>query len=363
MTIDRRFDRRAACAAICVATILAWPGPAKAQPPAPQRSSATSQHETKIILLGTKAGPSIIAARSETAVLLLVDGKRYLIDAGTGTTRQIARTGYDVTSVSTIFITHDHLDHIGGLGSVVSNIAAHRQYVKVGQKSPPLTIYGPSPIKALIDASLQFAIVHDRLFHADMPSLAPFDPRLYVTHEITHGGLVYKDDGVTVTAVENTHYQHPSYGPDGTKDMSFSYRFDTPSGSIAFTGDTGPSDAVARLATGADVLISEVYQPYVGSMVGALEPGSAQAKARIAELVNHMKTEHLTPHEIGKMAARAHVKVLILYHIAAVYDARNLAAMRAGIQRWFHGELIIGNDFTTFDMNPGRYAVDQSGVH
>lgn len=35
-------------------------------------------------------------------------------------------------------------------------------------------------------------------------------------------------------------------------------RFDTPDRSFVFTGDTGPSDAVTKLAEGADVLVTEV---------------------------------------------------------------------------------------------------------
>lgn len=361
MTTKRRYGRRAA-AALCLASALAGPQISAARQQSQEQAAATAGHSTRIVLLGTKAGPGLIATRSETAVLLLVDGQPYLIDAGTGTARQIVRAGYQVASISTIFVTHAHLDHTGGLASVVSNIAEHEQFIGSGQKSTPLTVIGPPSTKILVNASLQFAIVHDRLFRADMPAIAPFDPKLFDAREITHGGLVFKDSRITVTAVENTHFRHPSYGPGGVKDMSFSYRFDTPAGSVVFTGDTGPSAAVTKLATGADVLVSEVYQPYIGSMPADSKAPSPQEKERTEELQTHMETEHLTPEGVGKMAAQAHVKAVILYHIAAEYDEKNFAAMQAGVQRWFHGQLVIGNDFTAFDMRDGQYAVDYSAV-
>jgi ribonuclease BN (tRNA processing enzyme) len=315
------------------------------------QAAASCKHGAKIVLLGTKGGPDISAARSESASLLVVDGEPYLIDAGTGTTRQIARAGYQVTSISMILITHNHLDHTGGLASVISNIAANRQWTRPGERDAPLVIYGPPATKVLVDASLQFAIVHDRIFRASMPSLAPFDPKLFVVQEITHGGRVFKDARVTVTAVENTHFRRPSYGPDGIRDMSFSYRFDTPSGSVVFTGDSGTSDAVTQLATGADVLVSEIYQPYIGKSTETSTAASPRDKERTEELRRHMNTEHLTPAEVGKMAAQAGVKTVILNHmVVAAFNEKSFAAIRAGVGRWYHGRLIIGDDLRTFAM-------------
>ena len=58
---------------------------------------------------------------------------------------------------------------------------------------------------------------------------------------------------IRVTAAENTHYA--LMPPEDRKLLkSFSYRIETPHGAIVFTGDTAPSDAVARLAKGADQL-------------------------------------------------------------------------------------------------------------
>jgi ribonuclease BN (tRNA processing enzyme) len=76
-----------------------------------------------------------------------------------------------------------------------------------------------------------------------------------VVHEVEHDGLVYNDDKIQLTATENTHYV--LMPADSRQQMkSYSYRIETPHGSIVFTGDTGPSEA--RLAKGADLLVTEV---------------------------------------------------------------------------------------------------------
>src|SRR5690606_6708640 len=67
---------------------------------------------------------------------------------------------------------------------------------------------------------------------------------------------VLKDDRVTITAVENTHY--PERATAAMPHRSLAYRFDTQDRSIVFSGDTAYSTNVVRLARGADILVSEV---------------------------------------------------------------------------------------------------------
>src|SRR3546814_15464198 len=59
-----------------------------------------------------------------------------MIDAGIGTIRQLARADYSPRDLKALFITHNHLDHNGDLGNVIS----------VGWmdgRTDPLLIYGP----------------------------------------------------------------------------------------------------------------------------------------------------------------------------------------------------------------------------
>ncbi|MEL6524756.1 MAG: ribonuclease Z [Chloroflexota bacterium] len=72
-----------------------------------------------IVFLGTSASaPSIYRGLSSQAILAGED--RFLVDCGEGTQRQILRSGIGFKKLNRILLTHSHLDHILGLGGLVS---------------------------------------------------------------------------------------------------------------------------------------------------------------------------------------------------------------------------------------------------
>jgi len=76
----------------------------------------------EIIFLGTSASaPSI--HRGLSAQIVLYKNYRFLVDCGEGTQRQILRSGMGFKRLNRILLTHGHLDHILGLGGLVSTLA------------------------------------------------------------------------------------------------------------------------------------------------------------------------------------------------------------------------------------------------
>lgn len=74
------------------------------------------------VFLGTSASaPSI--HRGLSAQVVLYKEYRFLIDCGEGTQRQILRSGLGFKRLNRIFLTHGHLDHILGLGGLISTFA------------------------------------------------------------------------------------------------------------------------------------------------------------------------------------------------------------------------------------------------
>ncbi len=76
----------------------------------------------EIVFLGTSASaPSI--HRGLSAQVVLHKDYRFLVDCGEGTQRQILRSGLGFKRLNRILLTHGHLDHILGLGGLVSTFA------------------------------------------------------------------------------------------------------------------------------------------------------------------------------------------------------------------------------------------------
>src|SRR3546814_474766 len=244
---------------------------------------------TRLILLGTAGGP--IKVRSQPSSLLIVDGVLYMIDAGIGTIRQLARADYSPRDLKALFITHNHLDHNGDLGNVIS----------VGWmdgRTDPLLIYGPYGTEHMVAAALDYFSVPERIYMEQAIFYVPASSSVQ-PHDITKGGLVYSDGRVKVFAAENTHYQTFNAG----RDKSFSYRFETPGRVIVFSGDTGPSEALTELARGADILVSEVIDTEDAVRMIASDPHfPPQAQKPLAA---HIRHNHLSPEEVGNMATKA----------------------------------------------------------
>jgi ribonuclease Z len=76
----------------------------------------------EIVFLGTSASaPSI--HRGLSAQIVLYRDYRFLVDCGEGTQRQILRSGLGFKRLNRILLTHGHLDHILGLGGLISTFA------------------------------------------------------------------------------------------------------------------------------------------------------------------------------------------------------------------------------------------------
>ena len=171
--------------------------------------------------------------------------------------------------------------------------------------------------------------------------------------ETIHGhdvgpGLVYQDANVKVTAVENTHF-HFTPGSSGYgKYKSYSYRFETPGRVVFFTGDTGPSDAVVELANGADLYVTEVTSPEdVLELVKRL--GALQSPSEQEGFVHHMREEHVTPEDVGKMAATAGVKAVILTHVTPTVDPNDeYQRYIDGAKKFYSGSITLAKDLMKF---------------
>jgi ribonuclease BN (tRNA processing enzyme) len=308
----------------------AWPPTARAQQTTPIRPT-----DTVVVTLGTAGGPILQKERAQSSNLLVVNDTLYLIDVGDGVTRQLVQSGFNYRQVGTIFITHLHSDHTAGLASLL--VAQWDS-----QRRAPINIYG-SGAEALVKGAIAFLTPNAEIRWTEgkkTPMAA-----IFRGHDVAPG-LIYQDENVRVSAVENTHFNFPAGSPPYGKYKSYSYRFETPTRVVVFTGDTGPSDALTDFAKGADVLVSEGGG--AGDAVEALKRSQrwqAMTPAEQEGYLRHMREEHVTPEDIGKMAAKAGVKTVVLTHLGPpLVPNDDRQRLVDGVRAHFSGRIVLAKD-------------------
>jgi len=303
-----------------------------------QTTDAPLRPATRLITLGTVAGPPPRPHRAQSSNLLIVNGTLYVVDAGDGATRRITKAGFNVRDVGTIFITHHHDDHTAGLGTLMS-VAWDNQRTK------PINVYGPPRTEDLVKAAVQYFSISAEIRIADGGRTIPIN-QLFFGHDVGTG-VIYQDANIKVTAIENTHFDFHKL-PASARHKSYSYRFDTPGRVIVFTGDTGPNDVLAELAKGADLLISEANS-VEQRMQDLLRSGQWQVMTpdEQARIKQQMAQGHLSTEDVGKMATRAGVKTVVLTHLTWKADD-DYASWVDEVKKHFSGPVFIARDLKEF---------------
>lgn len=381
-------------------------------------SADAGNSNTRLVILGSSGGVSYWPGsdRASSSSALVVGDSIYLIDLGQGSTNRLCQafnldpiinpdgtycgTGSPtfLKKVKALFFTHLHQDHIAdfpnllligpgaGLGAVVnSGICLVPQkplkvfgpcdrgqldidkssFVKCGGKvifteSAQLSRVTPTPgtrqmtdlvwqafAQAINDLTLDDAYPDYRSLVEVSEIGTGLPSQNSPTCPATPPFPVYSDPlaGVTVSATLVNHHQvYPA----------FAFRFDTPDGSIVFSGDTGPdtkgSPDLAKgnlqvLADGADVLVHEVIDTnWVNYKFGTNPPETSPLYA----LRQHMLESHTQIERIGGVAESCNVGTLVLNHIIpGVTPISRLQEARQG----FSGQFIISEDLMQISVS------------
>jgi ribonuclease BN (tRNA processing enzyme) len=282
---------------------------------APSRVGAQPPRRSRLILLGTKGGPTPSRFRAPASNLLVVDGEPYVIDAPDGVASRLVQAGVDLARLGNVFITHNHSDHNAGLGALL--ILAWGAGLQT-----PVDIYGPAPLARLVAAHLA-ANAYDIEVRMDEEGRPPLVPLVHA-HEVGNGAVM-ANGKVRVRCARADHYHVVDYA----------YRFDTPDRSFVFSGDTRPSEALLELARGADVLVHEAMLP---SALGTLTDGNAP------RLMDHLLRSHTTTEELGRVAQAAGVGTVVLSHLVPALPTITDEMWIEGVRRHYRGRIIVGRD-------------------
>ncbi len=303
------------CVIFVLLVVFHLPGTGRAQ-------DGPGESATRVVLLGTGT-PNADPERWGPAVAVVVDGRAYIVDCGPGVVRRAAaaaeRHGIDALApekLERVFITHLHSDHTLGCPDLLLS-------PWVLGRDRPLQVWGP-PGTADMMASIQAAYREDIRIRAD--GLEPRDDRGWrVSVEEIRPGVVYRDEGVTITAFPVEH---------GSWEHAYGFRFETPDRTIVISGDTRPVEAVVRACDGCDVLVHEVYS-------------AERFRTRPPEWRRYHAAFHTSTIELAELAARARPGLLVLFHqlFWGATDDDLVTEIRAA---GYEGEVVSGRDLEAY---------------
>lgn len=326
-------------AMLALLSLLASPAPSVgAEAPVLPKSNTT-----RLILLGTGGGPRGTAERAQPANALVVNGKPYLIDAGNGVAHQLVLAGIPFTTIRQIFITHNHDDHNADWGTLMGREWSAGQY-------EPMTVYGPRGTESMRKGFLQYFAPNAAAHYLEGAQNMPPE-KVILAHDIAGPGLVYRDSNIKVTAVENCHYHFTKGSPGYGWQQSFAFRFQTPDRIVVFSGDTGAcGETLAKFATGADILVHEVIDlaAIEANLKQRAADGSYSLPGQREALLTHMRTEHTSADEIGRLADEAGVKMVVLSHVTPGTRTQDDAVYSEGVKRRYKGPVVVAHDLMEF---------------
>jgi ribonuclease BN (tRNA processing enzyme) len=201
------------------------------------------------------------------AFFLETAGARVLIDCGPGAVHHMARFELAWPDLDHLVISHFHTDHIGDVPMLLFAL----KWGAGAPRTAPLTVWGPTGTRDLLAGM------------ADVFGDHVMDPGFPVhVREIAPGQTDALGHDLELECAATPH-----------TDSSLAFRFmGRGGGVIGYTGDTGPSEPVARFLKGCDLLVAECSVPDDEAMDTHLNPAALATMARTAApsrlLVTHV---------------------------------------------------------------------------
>ncbi len=223
---------------------------------------------------------------------------RIRLDCGPGSVAAMGRFGLPWGTLTHQIVTHFHLDHVNDLPTLFFAL----KYGRAERRKAPFTVVGPKGIEAMMHGFV--GLYRMRLLDQEFPVRFK---------EVVPPAKLGLGKGVRLQVIKAPHTWE-----------SIAVRLDADGRSLGYTGDTTPSDELARLFEGVDLLISEC------SFVDE----------------NH-GTRHMVADEVADLASACRAKHLMATHSYFDPEAERLSERLA---RRYSGRITVPRDGLSIEI-------------
>ncbi|MCY3986508.1 MAG: ribonuclease Z [Candidatus Dadabacteria bacterium] len=229
--------------------------------------------------------------RGSSGYLLSTESGSALFDCGNGTVWKLEKAGVDYLVIDNVFITHFHPDHTSDLIPLL--FATKHPYGRKREKT--LRIWGP-------DGFLEFV---EKLRE---PYGNWVRPELVEIHEIEQKKL--RTGGLEVKTFKTVHTEN-----------SIGYVIRTESKKVVYTGDTGYFPGLQKVASDADIFVTECALPDSEKMA-----------------------VHMTPSDTAEIIRESNPKKMVLSHLYPSMDGRDLSEEIKSLSGNRETDIIVAED-------------------
>ncbi len=292
-----------------------------------------AENEMRITTIGS-GNPPVRRGQASTSWLVeLGNGDYFIFDVGGGTVPALWSLRIPLASLDKLFVTHLHLDHVGGILNLWDSMGWAR--------NTPLHVWGASGstpelgVAAFVDHIQKAALWHTRsktgiIASGGMKIIAhEFDGQQFTPEKPR--ALVYKKNGVKIYAFPVDHILIGAVG----------YRLEWNGMSMVYTGDSVPTNFEAEQAKGVDVFIHELF-------IDA--PTFSEKNSMPLKIAENVVNEHTSADMLGRVFSIAKPKLGVGTHFFV--NDYTIDPAFAGIASTYNGPVVIAQDLMVINVTP-----------
>jgi len=242
--------------------------------------------------------------RDNTALVYYSKDEVVLVDCSGSPYQKILKAGLDPMRVSSLIVTHRHVDHVYGIPSLAHNMG-------LAGRRATLHVYALAETMKILRGFLDLFPLEEKM------------PYRIEQHEIPakEGNEVLRAKGFRVLSTPVKH---------GAPNIGLRVEFDSPGerGTVVYSSDTSPCPSLVALARGADILIQEATFAHSDAARAAADG-------------------HTTGYQAGEVAKQAGVKRLFLCHFSADLHGR-VDELRQEAMQSFGGSVEIPEELKEY---------------